>query len=96
MTASKVGSDNVMGSGSALNDRRTSSSLLLDVTVTLQHAALRKLIRAAQNAAWTLTGRPQAHACVPMRLCWLDIPFTLQHAHCWEAVKRLPALVPAV
>ena len=43
MAASKVGSDNVMGSGSALNERRTSSSLLLDVTVTLQHAALRRL-----------------------------------------------------
>eukprot|EP00891_Asterochloris_glomerata_P007414 jgi/Astpho2/7414/Aster-01999 len=56
MAASKVGSDNVMGSGSALNERRTSSSLLLDVTVTLQHATLRKLIKAAQDAAWTLTG----------------------------------------
>ena len=57
-----------MGSGSALNERRTSSSLLLDVTVTLQHATLRKLIKAAQDAAWTLTGRLQAHACVHM---WL-------------------------
>ena len=56
MAASKVGSDNVMGSGSALNERRTSSSLLLDITVTLQHAALRKLIKAAQDAAWRLTG----------------------------------------
>ena len=87
MAASKVGSDNVMGSGSALNERRTSSSLLLDITVTLQHAALRKLIKAAQDAAWTLTGGRQVHVYVLMWLWKLDIAVALQNAHCWEAEK---------
>ena len=85
MAASKVGSDNVMGSGSALNERRTSSSLLLDITVTLQHAALRKLIKAAQDAAWMLTGRLQAHVYILVWLGRLDLAVTLLHAHCWEA-----------
>ena len=87
MATSKVGSDNVMGSGSAFNERRTSSSLLLDITVTLQHAALRKLIKAAQEAAWRLTGSPQVHVCFLVWLCRLDIAVALQHAHCWKAAQ---------
>ena len=72
MHPSRIGAGNVGDLDSNINARRTSNSLLLDGVISLRHPELKALMRAVQDVAWKLTGKPFLP--VACRLCgWLSL-----------------------